>query len=251
MNERLDSTYEATRENRDAVATRRMALVRTASSGAASNAGNSAAELLLSDFHDALLAYTRLSAYASEGSRYPVFVRAECTPNGSLRILERPGCESEDCDIASCDTVVLAHEVASPADCAPLADVLHALASSNAINPTARFYAIICDSCSSEDTSTVREAVRVCQQVDAYWSGTVVVTDAQLIPRLMRAPRLGMWRRPVTRVIDRLVAAVRMGCALDKLDELLGVDLERANTSNILVASPHPLWCAIASRMRQ
>lgn len=251
MSERLNSTSEATRENRDAGATRRMALVRTASSSAASNAGNSAADLLLSDFHDALRAYTRLSAYASEESRCPVFVRAECTPNGSPRILERPEeCESETCDIASCDTIVLAHEVASPAGCAPLADVLHALASSNALNPTTRFYAIICDSCSSEDTATAREAVRACQQVDACWSGAVVVTDAQLIPRLMRVPRLGMWRRPVARAIDRLVAAVRMSCALDELDELLGVDPERANTSNVLVASPHPLWRTIASRMR-
>lgn len=250
MSERLNSTSEATRENRDAGATRRMALVRTASSSAASNAGNSAADLLLSDFHDALRAYTRLSAYASEESRCPVFVRAECTPNGSPRILERPECESETCDIASCDTIVLAHEVASPADCAPLADVLHALASSNALNPTTRFYAIICDSCSSEDTAAAREAVRACQQVDACWSGAVVVTDAQLIPRLMRVPRLGMWRRPVARAIDRLVAAVRMSCALDELDELLGVDPERANTSNVLVASPHPLWRTIASRMR-
>ena len=250
MSEHLDSTYEATRADRDAGATRRMALVRTASSSAGNNAGNNAADLLLSDFHDALLAYTRLSAYASEESHYPVFVRAECAPNGALRILERPECESEDCDIASFDTVVLAHEVASPADYVPLADVLHALASSNALNPMARFYAIICDSCSSEDAATVREAVRVCQQVDARWSGAVVVTDARLAPRLMRAPRLGMWRRPVARAIDRLVAAVRISCALAELDELLGVEPERANTSNVLVASPHPLWRAIASRMR-
>lgn len=262
MSEHLDCAYEPTREDSVAGATRCMALVRMASSSAASSAGNSsgssfagssdgsAADLLLSDFHDALLAYTRLSACESEEPQYPAFVRAECDVNGSLRILKQPGCVSEDCGLASCDTVVLAFEVASPADCELLGGTLRALASSCVIKPETHLYAIICDSCSSEDTATVRKAVRICQQVDARWSGAIVVTDARLIPRLVRAPRLGMWRRPVSQAIDRLVAAVRMSCALDELDELLGVEPEHASTSNVLVASPHPLWRAIASRMQ-
>lgn len=252
MSEHLDSTYELAREDCDADATRRMALVRMASNSAAGggSTANSAAHLLLSDLHDALLAYTRLSTCESEEPQYPAFVRAECAPNGSLRILEQSGYGDADRDPAGWDTVVLALEVASPADCVPLAGMLQALASSNVIKPATRFYAIICDSCSSEDTATVREAVRACQQVDARWSGAVVVTDARLVARLMRAPRLGMWRRPVARAIDRLVAAIRMSCALGELDELLGVEPEHANTSNVLVASPHPLWRAIASRMR-
>lgn len=232
-----------------------MALVRMASSSssdgsATSSSDGSATDLLLSDFHDALLAYTRLSACESEEPQYPAFVRAECAPTGSLRILKQPGCVSEDCDLASCDTVVLAFEVASPADCELLGGTLRALASSHVIKPETHFYAIICDSCSSEDIATVRDAMRICQQVDAHWSGAVVATDARLIPRLVRAPRLGMWRKPVSQAIDRLVAAVRMSCALDELDVLLGVEPEHASTSNVLVASPHPLWRAVASRVR-
>lgn len=270
MSEHLDCSHESAQGLDDAVMTRRIALVRTASSSAGGSAGdsmgnnagdstgsspgdsmgNNAADLLLSDFHDALLAYTRLSACESEEPQYPAFVRAECAPSGSLRILEQPGHEDADRDPAGCDTVVFACEVTSPADCEPLACALRTLASSNVFKPATRFYAIICNSCSGEDTAAAHEAVCICRQVDARWSGAVVVTDARLVPCLIRAPRLGMWRRPVSQAIDRLVAAVRMGCALGELDGLLGVEPGRANTSNVLVASPHPLWRAVASRMR-
>lgn len=250
MSEHLDCAYEPTREDSIAGATRCMALVRMAPSSGAGSSDGSAADLLLNDFHDALLAYTRLSTCESEEPQYPAFVRAECAPNGSLRILEQPGYEDADRDPAGWDTVVFACEVTSPADCELLGGTLRALASSRVIKPETHLYAIICDSCSSEDTATVRDVVRICQQVDARWSGAIVVTDARLIPRLVRAPRLGMWRRPVSQAIDRLVAAVRMSCALDELDELLGVESEHASTSSVLVASPHPLWRAIASRMR-
>lgn len=257
MSEHLDCAYEDAQGHDGAGATRRMALVCTASSSAGNSAadaadrsGNSAADLLLSDFHDALLAYTCLSACESEEPQYPAFVRTECAPSGSLRILEQPGHEDEDRDPAGCDAVVFACEVTSPADCEPLACALRTLASSNVFKPATRFYAIICNSCSGEDAAAAHEAVCICRQVDARWSGTVVVTDARLVPRLIRAPRLGMWRRPVSQAIDRLVAAVRMGCALDELDGLLGVEPGRADTSNILVASPHPLWRAVASRMQ-
>ena len=262
MSEHLDCAHESAQGLDDAGATRRIALVRTASSSAGSSAGdnagnntgdsmgNNAADLLLSDFHDALIAYTRLSVCESEEPQYPSFVRAECTPTGSLRILEQPGHEEAGLDFTGCDTVVLAFEVASPSDCEPLGCALRALANSCALKPATSFYAIICDSCSSMGDTAAREAVCICRQVDARWSGAVVVTDARLVPHLIRAPRLGMWRRPVSQAIDRLVAAVRMGCALGELDGLLGVEPGRADTSNVLVASPHPLWRAVASRMR-
>ena len=265
MSEHLDCAYEDAQGHDGAGATRRMALVCMASSSAGNSAddaadrsvgssadssGNNAADLLLSDFHDALLAYTRLSVCESEEPQYPSFVRAECTPTGSLRILEQPGHEEAGLDFTGCDTVVLAFEVASPSDCEPLGCALRALTNSCALKPATSFYAIICDSCSSMGDTAAREAVCICRQVDARWSGAVVVTDARLVPHLIRAPRLGMWRRPVSQAIDRLVAAVRMGCALGELDGLLGVEPGRADTSNVLVASPHPLWRAVASRMR-
>lgn len=210
---------------------RRIGLVRASSSNGS--------VLLLEDFRNALIAYTRLSAFEREKPVYPAFVTIELAEGAASASMPPEAAEG-----TRFDAIVLALDILTPACRKPLADTLRALSQSDAIKPDACVYAIICDpgTDSGSSATATDKATRACKQAGVRWCGAVVVTDAPLIPRLVRAPRLGMWRRPVSKAIDRLVAAVRMGCALNELDALLGVDCERANTDNVIVASPHPIW---------
>lgn len=207
--------------------------------GLARASSSNGAVLLLEDFRNALIAYTRLSTFEREKPAYPAFVTIELAEGAASANMPPEAAEGTRFDV-----IVLALELPAPACCEPLADTLRALSQSGAIKPDTCIYAIICDSATDSGSSATAtdKAARACKQAGARWCGAVVVTDAPLIPRLVRAPRLGMWRRPVSKAIDRLVAAVRMGCALNELDALLGVDRERANTDNVIVASPHPIW---------
>lgn len=204
--------------------------------GLARASSDNGAALLLEDFRNALIAYTRLSAFEREKPAYPAFVTIELAEGAASASMPPEG--------ARFDAIVLTLELPAPACCEPLADTLRALSQSGAIKPDTCVYAIICDpgTDSGSSATATDKAACTCKQAGAHWCGAVVVTDAPLIPRLVRAPRLGMWRRPVSKAIDRLVAAVRMGCALNELDALLGVDCERTNTDNVIVASPHPIW---------
>lgn len=210
---------------------RRIGLVRASS--------DNGAALLLEDFRNALIAYTRLSAFEREKPVYPAFATIELA-GGAASASMPPEAAEGTCF----DAIVLALELPAPACRKPLADTLRALLQSGAIKPDTCVYAIICNPGTNSGSSATAtdKATRACKQAGVRWCGAVVVTDAPLIPRLVRAPRLGMWRRPVSKAIDRLVAAVRMGCELNELDALLGVDPDRANTDNIIVASPHPIW---------
>ncbi|OUP09833.1 hypothetical protein [Collinsella sp. An2] len=58
----------------------------------------------------------------------------------------------------------------------------------------------------------------ICVQQKLAWGGGVAMGCGKALPRLMRSPRLGMWRRPLSEAIDRLIAALRMDCPLDELD---------------------------------
>ena len=58
----------------------------------------------------------------------------------------------------------------------------------------------------------------ICVQQKLAWGGGVAIGCGKVLPRLMRSPRLGMWRRPLSEAIDRLIAALRMDCPLDELD---------------------------------
>lgn len=207
--------------------------------GLARASSDNGAALLLEDFRNALVAYTRLSAFEHEKPVYPAFVTIELAEGAASASMP-----PETAEGTRFDAIVLALDILTPACGEPLVDTLRALSQSDTIKPDACVYAIICDSGTDGGSSATAtdKATRACKQAGVRWCGAVVVTDAPLIPRLVRAPRLGMWRRPISKAIDRLVAAVRMGCALNELDALLGVDPDRANTDNVIVASPHPIW---------
>ena len=61
----------------------------------------------------------------------------------------------------------------------------------------------------------------MCDRSGFVWSGGVVAAGADALPRLMRSPRLGRFRRPLSEAIDALVAAVRLGCAYGDLPRVL------------------------------
>ena len=231
MNEGCGDGFLEAGETDKTCVQRRIGLTRASS--------DNGAALLLEDFRNALVAYTRLSAFEREKPAYPAFVTIELAEGAASASMPPEAAEG-----AHFDAIVLALELPAPACCEPLADTLRALSQSGAIKPDTCIYAIICDSGTDSGSSATAtdKATRACKQAGVRWCGAVVVTDASLIPRLVRAPRLGMWRRPVSKAIDRLVAAVRMGCALNELDALLGVNRERASMDNVIVASPHPIW---------
>lgn len=63
------------------------------------------------------------------------------------------------------------------------------------------------------------EALRSrCSDYGLVWSGGIAAGGGALLGRLMRCPRLGMWRRPLSEAIDKMIAAVRMGYTLPELD---------------------------------
>lgn len=62
------------------------------------------------------------------------------------------------------------------------------------------------------------EALRSkCGDYGLVWSGGIAAGGGALLGRLMRCPRLGMWRRPLSEAIDKMIAAVRMGYTLPEL----------------------------------
>ncbi|WP_288738145.1 hypothetical protein [uncultured Enorma sp.] len=214
-----------------------------------------AAALVLDDFRAALIAYARLSSTGSQAAAHPPLLRIDASRKDERNVGDGEDAVHPAAALATCDTVVAAY---APGDAAPrmptaqeLGAALAQLAARGHLMPGTRIYGIACAARSdgADGVHTLDDAARACAQESLAWCGGIVVTDAGLIPRLMRAPRLGMWRRPVSRAIDRLVAAVRMGCALDELDTLLGVDPAHASGDAITVASPHPLWRAAASRL--
>lgn len=63
------------------------------------------------------------------------------------------------------------------------------------------------------------EALRSkCGDYGLVWSGGIAAGGGTLLERLMRCPRLGMWRRPLSEAVDKMIAAVRMGYTLPELD---------------------------------
>lgn len=52
-----------------------------------------------------------------------------------------------------------------------------------------------------------------CQAHGLSWNGALVIADAAILPALARSPRMGMFRRPVSEAIDRLILALRTGSA--------------------------------------
>lgn len=216
----------------------------------------SPAALLLDDFADALAAYTRISARQNGTAAVaPRFVRVRLEAGHRLpATLEAGG-------LAGCDIVICAAYCATGAPdaaatlCAALQD--GSAAANDAVRPGTPIGMLAAGN--AHDGSDAREVVArtasACQSAGHPWIGGVIVTDGALLPRLMRTPRLGAWRRDVSEAVDCLVAAVRLGRSLDEVEGILGAGTEnldaRHRVPSVIVASPHTLWRSVVSKCRR
>lgn len=216
----------------------------------------SPAALLLDDFADALAAYTRISARQNGTAAVaPRFVRVRLEAGHRLpATLEAGG-------LAGCDIVICAAYCATGAPdaaatlCAALQD--GSAAANDAVRPGTPIGMLAAGNAhdGSDAREVVARAASACQSAGHPWIGGVIVTDGALLPRLMRTPRLGAWRRDVSEAVDCLVAAVRLGRSLDEVEGILGAGTEnldaRHRAPSVIVASPHTLWRSVVSKCRR
>lgn len=216
----------------------------------------SPAALLLDDFADALAAYTRISARQNGTAAVaPRFVRVRL--EGGDRLPATLEAES----LAGCDVVICAAYCTTGAPdavatlCAALQD--SSAAANDAVRPGTPIGMLAAGNAhdGSDTCEVVARAASACQSAGHPWIGGVIVTDGTLLPRLMRAPRLGAWRRDVSEAVDCLVAAVRLGRSLDEVEDIMGAGAEnldaRHRAPSVIVASPHTLWRSVVSKCRK
>lgn len=216
----------------------------------------SPAALLLDDFADALAAYTRISARQNGTAAVaPRFVRVR------LEAGHRLPATLESSGLTGCDVVICAAYCTTGAPdavatlCAALQD--GSAAANDAIRPGTPIGMLAAGNAhdGSDAREVVARAASACQSVGHPWIGGVIVTDGTLLPRLMRTPRLGAWRRGVSEAVDCLVAAVRLGRSLDELEDIMSAGAENLDAKHrapsVIVASPHTLWRSVASKCRR
>lgn len=216
----------------------------------------SPAALLLDDFADALAAYTRISARQNGTAAVaPRIVRVRLEGGDRLPATLESGC------LAGCDVVICAAYCTTGAPdaaatlCAALQD--GSAAANDAIRPGTPIGMLAAGNAhdGSDAREVVARAASACQSAGHPWIGGVIVTDGALLPRLMRTPRLGAWRRDVSEAVDCLVAAVRLGRSLDEVEGILGAGTEnldaRHRAPSVIVASPHTLWRSVVSKCRR
>lgn len=216
----------------------------------------SPAALLLDDFADALAAYTRISARQNGTAAVaPRFVRVRLEAGHRLpATLEAGG-------LAGCDVVICAAccTTGAPDAAATLCAALQdgSAAANDAVRPGTPIGMLAAGNAhdGSDAREVVARAASACQSAGHPWIGGVIVTDGALLPRLMRTPRLGAWRRDVSEAVDCLVAAVRLGRSLDEVEGILGAGTEnldaRHRAPSVIVASPHTLWRSVVSKCRR
>ena len=220
------------------------------------NPNPSPAALLLDDFAGALAAYTRISARQNGAAAVaPRFVRVRLEAGHRLPATLEAG------EIAGCDVVICAAYCTTGAPdavatlCAALQD--GSAAANDTIRPGTPIGMLAAGNAhdGSDAREVVARAASACQSAGHPWIGGVIVTDGALLPRLMRTPRLGAWRRGVSEAVDCLVAAVRLGRSLDELEDIMGAGAENLDAKHrapsVIVASPHTLWRSVVSKCRR
>lgn len=225
-------------------------------SGEGPNPNPSPAALLLDDFAGALAAYTRISARQNGAAAVaPRFVRVRLEAGHRLPATLEAG------EIAGCDVVICAAYCTTGAPdavatlCAALQD--GSAAANDTIRPGTPIGMLAAGNAhdGSDAREVVARAASACQSAGHPWIGGVIVTDGALLPRLMRTPRLGAWRRGVSEAVDCLVAAVRLGRSLDELEDIMGAGAENLDAKHrapsVIVASPHTLWRSVVSKCRR
>ena len=162
-----------------------------------------AAGLMLDDFAEAFAVYARLSA-------------AECGDAAAIPSLQRfslpdmsTGAQGALGETGRFDAVVIGFAAECP----------HVPKIRRMVVPGARVYAVgaLTDTAAGDaaEQRNIDEAfgalAQACRRDGLTWSGYLAVASAEVLPRLTRSPRMGMFRRPVSEAIDRLILSVRTG----------------------------------------
>ena len=163
-----------------------------------------AAGLLLDDFAEAFAVYARLSAagHGNAAATVPVLQRISLS---EMSTCARGALDETD----RFDAVVIGFAAEYP----------HAPNISHMVVPGTRVYAmcVLAKATAGDDMErrgidgAIGTLAHACRQDDLAWSGCLAVTGADLLPRLTRSPRMGMFRRPVSEAVDRLILSVRTG----------------------------------------
>ncbi len=163
-----------------------------------------AAGALLDDFAEAFAVYARLSAaeHGDAAASVPVLQQISladmsASDQGALNEMGR------------FDAVVIGFA----AECPHVPELNHMVV------PGARVYAVgaLTDATTGDGAErfSIDEAfgalAQACRRDGLTWSGHLAVASAELLPRLTRSPRMGMFHRPVSEAIDRLILSVRTG----------------------------------------
>ena len=160
--------------------------------------------VLLDDFDEAFAVYARLSAatHGDAAATVPVLKRISLpdmstSAQGALDETDR------------FDAVVIGFAAEYP----------HVPDISHMVVPGARVYAmcVLADAAAGDGAGrrsidgALGTLAQACRRNDLAWSGCLAVTCAEVLPRLTRSPRMGMFRRPVSEATDRLILSVRTG----------------------------------------
>ena len=185
-------------------------------------------EFLLWDLQDAIAAYAQLS-----GTVFP-----------------RPvDLKADDAD-AAVDGIVLAAKDVS--DDEPLTAIERALDRFGGTGT--RVYVVIQATCESPEPAheVVKRLRKVCERRERPWCGGVVICAGSGFAALRHSPRMGLLRRPFSEAMDKLVAAVRMGCSVERAQRLGGAAASGVDTDGMIYAKPElpaPIWRASMKRL--
>lgn len=205
----------------------------------AANSSSHTATLLLEDFADALLAYTRV-ANSCEPRLWRIAVNNDA--DNPVRTLPS---ETFSPDAPTCLVVAipLCTETSgrNVQDC--LSHTLDALgypdtctnhSGTLARKPFVYVIAYTDSHATAEAAQELNALEAMYHKQDCSWCGGILLGEASLYPKLFCSPRLGTYRRPLSQAIDRLVAAVRMGTSIEETARITG----RSTCENIAVANP-------------
>lgn len=86
---------------------------------------------------------------------------------------------------------------------------------------------------------------KACEHRGLSWCGGVTVCTGAGVAALRRSPRMGLFRRPFSEAMDKLVGAVRMGCSVEHAQRLGGGNADDVDADGMVYAEPAlpaPIW---------
>ena len=154
---------------------------------------------VLDDLADALRAYDRLARLrlGDESAKPLVVTRTEVT------------CADEPDRAGEADALVLGTNGADGHE-----EALHTLAEDGAIGQDRPVYLVFVGE--DKPAASVQALEAACEGAGLAWAGGLVVPGWALVPGLLRHPRMGALRRPLSEATDDLVAAIRSGFTVEE-----------------------------------